>query len=432
MRTVISKILIVVSVPILFVLWFYNHKVIDGDYTKLTIKMPNEDVTVIDEKEKIRNIINSINNSPRNLGTEKPWYNYELASLIFENDSGDSKAVHYMMENQNIKIRFGEINTDLVFEAGEFQESEYASAAVMENEDQEKVILEYGTVETYSINGQTFEIIPYYQPYLDFMDELEATKGNREDLFSTYVVKPFSKELYGHEYYGEEDPFYVAPVNTDKMIEMIIQLDDQYKEISRFIKEGLEDSTALLTGSEKVRIYLQPHSPDFNYLEMGGVVAFAADKDIMVLQIDPRKYTEKSIKQTIAHELHHVVTMEVSDWSYRKQHLLDRVIMEGKADTFGKLVYPDYDVAWIEPLSPEANNKVWSFIDENKGSYKMEDLTMLHLGRPSSGIPKWSNYRIGYRIMEDFLERNPEVTLEQWTEMRADEILELSGFGVGE
>ncbi|WP_404469827.1 DUF2268 domain-containing protein [Sutcliffiella horikoshii] len=431
MKTVVSKILIVVSVPILFVLWFHHHKVMDGDYTKLTIKMPNEGVTVIDEKEQIEEIIDAINESPRNFGTEKPWYNYELASLIFENESGNSKALHYMTESQNIKIRFGEIDTDLVFGEEDFQESENVSAAVSE-EVQEKVILKHGTLETYSINGQTFEIIPYHQPYLDFMEELEATKGDRAELFSAHVVKPFSKEIYGHEYYGEDDPYYVPPVNTDILREMIVQLDDQYEEISRFIKEGLEDSTALLTGSEKVRIYLQPHSPDFNYLEMGGVVAFAADKDVMVLQIDPRKYTEKSIKQTIAHEFHHVVTMEVSDWSYRKQHLLDRVIMEGKADTFGKLVYSDYDVAWIEPLSPEATNKVWSFIEENKGSYEMEDVTTLHMGRPSSGIPKWSNYRIGYRIMEDFLEKNPEVTLEEWTETRADEILELSGFGVGD
>lgn len=398
----------------------------DGDYTKLTIKMPNKGVTVIDEKERIEEIIDAINESPRNFGTEKPWYNYELASLVFENESGDSKALHYMTESQNIKIRFGEIDTDLVF-GEEDLESGNVSAAVSE-EVQEKVILEHGTVETYSINGQTFEIIPYHQAYLDFMEELVATKGDREELFSAHVVKPFSKEIYGYELSGKDDPFYIPPVNTDILREMIVQLDDQYEEISRFIKEGLEDSTALMTGSEKVRIYLQPHSPDFNYLEMGGVVAFAADKDVMVLQIDPRKYTEKSIKQTIAHEFHHVVTMEVSDWSYRKHHLLDRVIMEGKADSFGKLVYPDYDVAWIEPLSPEETNKVWSFIEENKGSYEMEDVTMLHMGRPSSGIPKWANYKIGYRIMEDFLGKNPELTLEEWTQMRADEILELSGF----
>ncbi|MCG1023231.1 DUF2268 domain-containing putative Zn-dependent protease [Sutcliffiella horikoshii] len=62
----------------------------------------------------------------------------------------------------------------------------------------------------------------------------------------------------------------------------------------------------------------------------------------------------------------------------------------------------------------------------------MENLTILHMGRPSSGIPKWSNYRIGYRIMGDFLENNPGVTLEEWTKMRAEEILELSGFEEGE
>ncbi|NLP50081.1 hypothetical protein [Bacillus sp. RO1] len=135
MKIVVSKILIVVSIPLLFVLWFYNHEVIDGEYSKLTIKMPDEGVTVIEEKERLVEIINDINKSPRNFGTETPWYNYELASLIFENESGDSKALHYMMENQNIKISFGEIDTNIVFEEEDFRESEKASAAVMENED---------------------------------------------------------------------------------------------------------------------------------------------------------------------------------------------------------------------------------------------------------------------------------------------------------
>lgn len=144
-----------------------------------------------------------------------------------------------------------------------------ATEAGAEEEVQQKVMLEHETMETYSVNGQSFEIIPYLQPYLDFMEELESTKGNREKLFVSSVVKPFSKEIYGYEYSVKDDPFYIPPVNTDILKEMIKQLDDQYEEISRFIKEGLEDSTALLTGFEKVRIYLQPHSPDFNLFGNG-------------------------------------------------------------------------------------------------------------------------------------------------------------------
>ncbi|KMJ57417.1 hypothetical protein AB685_15420 [Bacillus sp. LL01] len=125
------------------------------------------------------------------------------------------------------------------------EEVKLATAAEVEKEVQEKVVLENGSVETYSINGQTFEIIPYHQSYLDFMEVLEATKGDREELFLTHVVKPFSKEIHGHEYYGIDDVFYVPPVNTAKLREMIIQLDDQYQEISRFIKEGLKDSTGV-------------------------------------------------------------------------------------------------------------------------------------------------------------------------------------------
>ncbi|WP_223702226.1 hypothetical protein [Sutcliffiella deserti] len=106
---------------ILFLLWFNHHKVIDGEYTKLTIKMPHEGVAVIEEKERIDEIIEAINEGPRNFGTEKPFYYYEVASLIFENEDGESEAVHYKLKNKNIKIRFGEVKTDLNFEQEDYR-----------------------------------------------------------------------------------------------------------------------------------------------------------------------------------------------------------------------------------------------------------------------------------------------------------------------
>jgi hypothetical protein len=37
--------------------------------------------------------------------------------------------------------------------------------------------------------------------------------------------------------------------------------------------------------------------------------------------------------------------------------LLDSVILEGKADTFASIIYPDANAPWAEPLSPQEEKK---------------------------------------------------------------------------
>ena len=85
-----------------------------GDYTKLTIKRPDDTFELITDSEQINSIIQSINPNPRNIGKGLPWFSYELGSLIFENESG-KEAVNYMVSTRNIHIKFGEVETGFSF-----------------------------------------------------------------------------------------------------------------------------------------------------------------------------------------------------------------------------------------------------------------------------------------------------------------------------
>ena len=67
-----------ISLALVFVLWFHNHTIIDGDYTKLTIKRTDDTTEVITDKEQIETIIQAINQNPRNIGKELPWYQSDL------------------------------------------------------------------------------------------------------------------------------------------------------------------------------------------------------------------------------------------------------------------------------------------------------------------------------------------------------------------
>jgi uncharacterized protein YjaZ len=44
-------------------------------------------------------------------------------------------------------------------------------------------------------------------------------------------------------------------------------------------------------------------------------------------------------------------------------------------------------------------------------------------------IPFASAYTIGYRIMQEFLNNNPSMTLLEWTDLEAEEILLKSKYG---
>ncbi|QFT87999.1 hypothetical protein FIU87_04955 [Bacillus sp. THAF10] len=274
-----------------------------------------------------------------------------------------------------------------------------------------------------SVNGQHVDVIPLFEPYMEYISSQREKKGNREDVFSELVTKEISQEIYGSKYYLQNDLHFIVPSNIDKLEHYIKNLDEKFSEIKNIIEKSIGDSSRLLSGSD-YKIYLTPYNPDISSLDMEGVAGFATDKGAMLLQIDPDNYTENSIKQTIAHEYHHLVYMEISDYKIRKHNLMELVMMEGKADSFTKLVYPDYEVGWIEPLSENEQGAIRNYLDKYQSSYDLDHYYQMRAGIPSSGIPKWALYRVGYQMMQEYLEKNNELATKDWSLIKAAEILE--------
>jgi len=289
-------------------------------------------------------------------------------------------------------------------------------------EKEKELDLKNNSVETFSINGQEFEILPWYGYYVEYLNEEYSSAEARSENFQKVVVNPLSNEVLGYDYGYQHSIYFKPPYNRNKLKDYIVKLDERHKEIVEVIKEALTDSTSLLPGGN-YKIYLAPFNSDVDTEEFHGVTGFA-EKNAMILMLDPYNMTEKSIKELIAHEYHHLVYMEISDYNTRTAHLLEKVVMEGKAETFTKILYPDYEVHWIEPLSNDERDRVWSFIDENKYSVSEEDYSALNNGSISKELPSWSNYRMGYQIMQEYLKNNPGLPIEEWTVLKAIETIE--------
>jgi uncharacterized protein YjaZ len=275
----------------------------------------------------------------------------------------------------------------------------------------------------FKVADQEFEIVPVFEPILEYVQKVrENQEANHSELFISTVVEPFRKEAYGENSGLWLKDMLTAAINIEKLNESIILLDENYEHFSNFIKEGIEKSAKLLPSGKKT-IYLFPYNPDasFSISLMNGVAGFATEQ-LIVLQIAPQKYKEERIPYTMAHEYHHTVYFEKH--KTQESDLFEYVLSEGKADTFAIKVFPNVQVPWTAEISQEELQTIWNWVNERRYSFKENDLTEIRDGNRM--IPQWSDYRIGYQIMQEFLKENPDIPINEWTFMDADEILEKS------
>ena len=283
--------------------------------------------------------------------------------------------------------------------------------------------------DTFIINEQNFEVIPFFNEYTSFTNGEYLDEDERIKSFSDIVVKPLSEEIYGNSYGLYNDPQLSTPANLQKLQDSLIELSGDYTAIKSIIESGLSDAVSMLKG-EDYKLYIVPFNPDYIYGSQAteGVSGFAAgETGSIVLFIDPFNYTEESLKATVVHEYHHSVLLASGFFQENKQTLLDWILIEGKAEAFAKTLYPQYESYWLEPLSPDTGAKVWSFIEEkSKKLFRDEDLETLYIGSTEKGFPELSNYRIGYQIMTKLLDNFPELGVEEWTYMDSKEIVKKS------
>ncbi|MBR7554513.1 DUF2268 domain-containing putative Zn-dependent protease [Allobacillus sp. GCM10007491] len=79
-----------------------------------------------------------------------------------------------------------------------------------------------------------------------------------------------------------------------------------------------------------------------------------------------------------------------------------------------------------KPLSLDEAASIWEWTKERRDTFNETDLAELRNG--NRDIPSWSDYRIGFHIMQEFLKNNPNVSIEEWTFMDSDEIIKKSRF----
>lgn len=131
----------------------------------------------------------------------------------------------------------------------------------------------------------------------------------------------------------------------------------------------------------------------------------------------------------VAHEYHHVVRYSSPEMRESGYTLLTRLIVEGMAETFTEIVYPD--ALFHETLSPADESDIWAQIEPLLETTDRDTQNRFMFGGSAyadGDIPPLTGYRIGYRIMQSYIANNPTITLAEWTIMDAQSIFEASRY----
>ncbi len=278
----------------------------------------------------------------------------------------------------------------------------------------------------FSYNGQNFEIIYFYEEILDYIENMKGNilEKDQEAIFQENVLKPFNEKT-SLDITSEDTQFLKPSWRIEELEENTKALMNNEKQINRLIEEAAVKSAELLPG-EDTAIYIFPANPEKDLRDINGIEAEIISENGFILNIDP-SFSEDALKSTVAHEYHHLIK-----FLYNGDHiinkLLDMVIIEGEAVAFSKLVYPEIKINWAESLSDNEESIILEVLRKNMYSTSWDDYDKLVNGNAVLGLPQMANYKIGYKIVDSYLENNPEVSIDEWIKLNTEEIVKGSQY----
>ncbi|ASV70203.1 DUF2268 domain-containing putative Zn-dependent protease [Cytobacillus kochii] len=264
-------------------------------------------------------------------------------------------------------------------------------------------------------NVQEFNIISGFEYIPRFISEIEES-GNKKttSAFKEIVIKPIWDDCFND---GEYLPLlnnYMESENHN--IEKLLDLKNEYdnSNLDDIVKRALEESSNLLVGTSTNVCIL----PSDSYNNPSKAVTVGKGK-IVLFYNEILFESDEEISSTIAHEYFHSVNTE-SDTNFT---LLDYILFEGKAEYFKKLVYPQSEAV---PIDPSKEEHYWDLVNDILYSENYTTQQKIMFG--GGDYPPLYGYGLGYRIMDEFIKKNPDIGINEWKTMKAEDILNMSDY----
>ena len=264
-------------------------------------------------------------------------------------------------------------------------------------------------------SGQSFKIVHVYSLFKNYLTAVHAQPDKtRNQLYHQEVLQPIRKTCFTNpdEYRELTAPlqWISNDVNLDELAKQVTAIDED--QLNKSIEDALVASSNILSSKEETTICVFPENnealSDMMTIGEGEIIVFHESFD-------------KLFKSAIAHEYHHSV--KIRQQSSEKGHptQLDGFVMEGGAMYFENLVYPELNHSHYY-LDTKFNKSYWSLVENDlEQPLTMEFLETIIIGG-SNGIPLSYGYSEGYKMIQAYIERHPEISVKEWTALNSKEI----------
>jgi len=155
-----------------------------------------------------------------------------------------------------------------------------------------------------------------------------------------------------------------------------------------------------------------------------GIGGFTPNEHLVFVYLNPNfsnfeNTINEEIFRTLAHELHHCLRWQNPGYGYT---LLEAMASEGLADHFDVEVTGKGPQKWDVALSTKqvTNLNKKAQLDYNNKHYNHN---AWFFGSKEEKTPKWTGYTLGFKLINDYLKRNPNKKASQLYSVRAEEIL---------
>lgn len=139
-----------------------------------------------------------------------------------------------------------------------------------------------------------------------------------------------------------------------------------------------------------------------------GIGGYAINANLIFVSIDPKfaglsKSIGDSFSWTLAHEIHHCMRWRGPGYGTT---LLEAAVTEGLADHFDLEIYNGDPYPWDVALDKNQTEKL---LEKAKAEFnnKEYDHNAWFFGSKDKNIPRWTGYSLGFKIVGDYLQKNP-------------------------
>lgn len=261
-----------------------------------------------------------------------------------------------------------------------------------------------------------FQIVTAYDGLREFALAVRKSPAERDALYRRLVL-----DAHADACAGAMGSFTLLPPDTFPREALDIVRRIEEGGVRELVESGLKRASAALPGAERTTVCIQPVALNRAIEHMRGVGGVSLGGRIKIF-VHPTIGGFARVEYTAAHEYHHEVARRhlAPGWS---RDPLESMIAEGKADAFAARLFPSLRPPHTDALTTDERQRAWQAFRqqlEAPADTFREDF-MFGL---AEGMPRWAGYRLGFEMVNGYLEAHPELPVKAWTLLPAREFLE--------